>query len=89
MSKPNKKTNETTPLTDHRLAAGATLHNGRLTNVTQDPASGRLTFYFEGLSPTFVQDAFNGDLTVNLRDFISALDHIMGLIHQFKARRER
>ncbi len=89
MNKPNKKTNETTPLTDHRLAAGATLHNGRLVNVTQDPASGRLTFHFQGLSPNFSQDVLNGDLTVNLKDFISALDHIMSLIHQFKARRGR
>ncbi len=89
MNKVSKQKNHPTPLTDHRLAAGATLHGGRLVNVTQDPASGRLTFYFEGLPPNFVQDTFNGELTVNLRDFISALDHIMGLIHQFKARRER
>ena len=83
------KTDNTIPLTDHRLAAGATLHGGRLVNVTQDSASGRLTFYFEGLPPNFIQDAFNGDLTVNLKDFISALDHVMGLIHQFRARRGR
>lgn len=89
MKKPPKETNETTPLTDHRLAAGATLHGGRLVDVKQDPASGRLTFYFEGLPPNFVTSAFNGDLTVNLKDFISALDHIMSLIHQFKASRGR
>ncbi len=89
MNKRSNKTHDTIPLTDHRLAAGATLHGGRLTNVTQDPASGRLTFYFEDLSPTFIQDTFNGALVVNLRDYIAALDQVMGLIHQFKARRGR
>ena len=89
MNKLNKKTNQTIPLTDHRLAAAATILGGRLQDVVQDPVSGRLTFYFEGLSSTFVQDAFNGELNVNLRDFIAALDQVMGLIHQFKARRGR
>lgn len=89
MNKPNKKTNYTTPLTDHRLAAAATLRGGRLKNVIQDPTSGRLTFYFENLSPTFVQDAFNGEFNVNLKDYIAALDQVMGLIHQFKARRQQ
>ncbi len=89
MNKASKQKNHPTPLTDHRLAAAATILGGRLQNVTQDPVSHRLTFHFEGLSPTFVQDAFNGELTVNLRDYISALDQVMGLIHQFKARRER
>ncbi len=80
------KRNDTTPLTDHRLAAAATILGGRLQKVLQDPVSGRLTFLFDGLSPTFVEDAFNGELTVNLRDFISALDQVMGLIHQVKAK---
>jgi len=89
MNKLNKKTNQTIPLTDHRLAAAATILGGRLKDVVQDPVSSRLTFYFEGLPPTFVEDAFNGELTVNLRDFISALDQVMGLIHQVKAKRGR
>ena len=89
MNKPNKKTNQITPLTDHRLAAGATLHGGRLVNVTQDSASSRLTFYFEGLSPSFVTDVFNGQLDVNLKDYIAALDQVMGLIHRVRARRAR
>ena len=89
MNKPNKQTSTLTPLTDHRLAAAATLLGGRLKNVEQDPISHRLTFYFEGLPSTFVQDAFNGELTVNLKDYIAALDQVMGLIHQFRARRGR
>ena len=80
---------ESIPLTDPRLAAAATLLGGHLREVTQDPASGRVTFYFEGLSPNFLTDTFNGKLEVNLRDFIAALDQVMGLIHQFRARRDR
>ena len=83
------KTDDTMPLTDHRLAAAATVLGGKLRDVVQDPASGRLTFFFEGLSPTFVQDCFNGEIQVSVRDFIAALDQIMGLIHQFKARKGR
>ncbi len=89
MSKLSKKTNDTIPLTDHRLAAAATIMGGHLQEITQDSTSNRLIFYFDGLPATFVQDAFNGELTVNLRDFIAALDQVMGLIHQFRARRER
>ncbi len=47
------------------------------------------TFVFENLPPTFMRDAFNGELTVNVRDFIAALDQVMGLIHQYKARGRR
>ncbi len=89
MSKPNEKANSSIPLTDHRLAAAATIMGGHLQEITQDPTSNRLIFYFDGLPATFVRDAFNGELTVNLRDFIAALDQVMGLIHQFRARRER
>lgn len=77
------------PLTDYRLAAAATLLGGQLQRVAHDPASGRLIFFFSGLSPTFVQDAFNGELTVNLRDFIAALERVQTLIAQHKARRGR
>lgn len=84
-----KKTNNTTPLTDPHLAALATVTGGRLERIDQDPASGRLTFVFENLPPTFMRDAFNGELTVNVRDFIAALDQVMGLIHQYKARGRR
>ena len=62
-----------TPLTDYRLAAAAPLHGGRLREVVEDRASGRLTFIFEGLVPPFVQDAFNRDVMVNFRDFMAAL----------------
>ncbi len=83
------KANDAIPLTDYRLAAAATLLGGRLQEVTQDPASGRVIFYFEGLSPTFLQDAFNGELTVNLRDYLNALEQVQTLIHQVKAGRHR
>lgn len=85
----NKKPQGPIPLRDHHLAAAARLFGGKLPDVTQDPSSGRLTFFFENLPPNFVQDAFNGELSVNLRDFIAALDQVMGLIHQFKARGRR
>ncbi len=81
------KMTESMPLTDPRLAAAATLLGGYLQKVTQDPASGRVTFYFEGLSPNFLQDAFNGKLTVNLRDYIDALERVQALIAQYRARR--
>ncbi len=84
-----KMTHNLTPLTDYRLAAGAVALGGRLERVDQDPASGRLTFFFEGLSPTFVHDAFNGDLTVNLLAFLNALEQMNMLIAQYKARRRQ
>ncbi len=83
------KMNDATPLTDPRLAAAATLLGGHLHEVIQDPASGRVTFYFEGLSPNFLQDAFNGKLTVNLRDYIDALERVQALIAQYRARGRR
>lgn len=81
--------NETTPLTDHKLAAAAPLAGGRLQQIAQDPTTGRLTFIFSDLPPTFVQDVFNGDMTVNLRDYINALEQVHALIAQYRARRER
>ena len=81
------KMTESMPLTDPRLAAAATILGGHLQKVTQDPSSGRVTFYFEGLSPNFLQDAFNGKLTVNLRDYIDALERVQALIAQYRARR--
>ncbi len=89
MSKRNEKANSSIPLTDHRLAAAATIMGGHLQEITQDPTSNRLIFHFDGLPTTFVQDAFNGELTVNLRDFIAALDQVMSIIHQFRAQRGR
>ncbi len=83
------KMTESIPLTDPRLAAAATLLGGRLQEVTQDPASGRVTFHFEGLSPNFLQDTFNGKLTVNLRDYIDALERVQALIAQYRARRRQ
>lgn len=80
---------EEIPLVDPRLAAAATLLGARLARTTQDPATGRVTFYFEGLAPDFLEQAFNGDLTVNLRDYLSALDHVNALIAQYRARRHR
>ncbi len=83
------KMNDATPLTDYRLAAAANVLGGRLLQVVQDPTSGRLTFYFQGLSPTFVDDAFNGDLTINLRDYLNALEQMNMLIAQYRARRRQ
>ncbi len=83
------KMTESIPLTDPRLAAAATLLGGHLQEVIQDPASGRVTFYFEGLSPNFLQDTFNGKLTVNLRDYIDALERVQALIAQYRARGRR
>ena len=83
------KMTESIPLTDPRLAAAATLLGGHLHEVIQDPASGRVTFYFEGLSPNFLQDTFNGKLTVNLRDYIDALERVQALIAQYRARRRQ
>lgn len=76
-----------TPLTDYKLAAAAAVLGGRLQSVVQDPRSGRLTFNFTDLPAHFVESAFNGEITVNLRDYLSALEHVQVLIAQYRARR--
>lgn len=68
---------------------GSTLLGGRLQRVQQDPTSGRVTLYFEGLSPNFVEQVFNGQLSVNLRDYLNALEQVYVLIGQYRARRGR
>lgn len=82
-------TSDLTPLTDYRLAAAATAVGGHLEDVTEDLSSSRLVFHFTGLSPTFMQDVFNGTMVVPVRDFISALEHVNSLIFQYKARKRR
>ena len=77
------------PLVDARLAAAAQVLGGRLVRTTEDPATGRITFHFQGLAPDFLEQAFNGNLVVGLREFISALDHVNALLAQYRARRHR
>jgi len=77
------------PLVDPRLAAAATLLGGRLARTTQNPATGKVTFIFEGLAPDFLERVFNGEITVNLRDYLGALEHVNALLAQYRARRER
>jgi len=75
-----------THLSDPRLAAGALLEDGaRLADYLED--GDRLVFVFEGLSPTFVKDVVNGDVSVCLRSYIAALEHIQSLMAQWRARR--
>ena len=89
MNRMIKSPTEEIPLVDPRLAAAATLLGGRLARTTQDPGTGRVTFHFQGLAPDFLEQTFNGELMVNLRDYISALDHVNALIAQYRARRAR
>ncbi len=89
MSKMTKSTADEIPLVDPKLAALAALLRGRLQRVTQDPASGKVTFYFQGLPSDFLEQIFNGEVTVNLRDYLSSLEHVQALIAQYRARRGR
>ncbi len=89
MSKVSKNTADETPLTDPKLAAAATLLRGHLSRVTQDPISGKVIFHFRDLPSDFLQQIFNGELQVSLRDYLSALEHANALIAQYRARRGR
>jgi hypothetical protein len=75
-------------LSDPKLAAAASVLGGRLRRVSQDP-SGRVVFAFEGLPDDFLASTFNGDVTINLRDYISALEQVQGVIAQYRTRRAR
>lgn len=77
------------PLTDPKLAAAAPLLGGRLSEVLVDPRSARVTFLFDGLPADFMEQMFNGQTTVNLRDYLDSLERVQMLIAQFRARAGR
>ncbi len=89
MSKTAQNARGRIPIVDPKLAAAATLLHGHLEHVTQDPTSGKVTFHFQNLPHDFLEQIFNGELTVNLRDYLSALEHVNALIAQYRARRAR
>ncbi len=89
MSKVSKNTADETPLVDPKLAAAAPLLGGRLEKVDWDPNLGKVVFHFRGLSPDFLEQVFNDELKVSLKDYLSALEHVNALIAQCRARRGR
>lgn len=76
-------------LTNIKLAAGALCLGGRLQRITEDPASGRLTFHFTGLPAAFLEATVNDDVRVSLRGYMDALERLQGLVVQSRARRAR
>ncbi len=89
MSKMTKEPADGTPLVDPKLAAAATLRGGRLEKVAWDPALGKVVFHFRGLSPDFLEQVFNDELKVSLKDYLSALEHVNALIAQCRVGRGR
>ena len=89
MSKTTKEPTDVTPLVDPKLAAAAPLRGGRLEKVEWDPVLGKVVFHFRGLSPDFLEQVFNDELKISLKDYLSALEHVNALIAQCRARRGR
>ena len=78
-----------TPITDPKLAAAAPLLGGKLERLDLDASSGRVTFIFSNLPTDFLEQAFNGQLRVVLKDYIAGLESVQAVLAQCRARLAR